>query len=181
MPQIEFLGYLVDATGLHPALDKVQAIQNAPTPHNKSDSQAFLGLLKFYNSFLYHKAMVAKPLHCLLDIQAPWKWGHKEAATFQAVKDLLTSDSILLQYDNNLPLTLTCDASPYGVGAVLSHCLPNGTEAPITYYSRTLSATEWNYGHIDKEALAIVAAVKHFNDYLYGWVFFTSLQITSHF
>lgn len=166
VPQVEFLGYLIDAAGLHPAPSKVQAIRNAPTPTNKPDLQSFLGLLNFCNSFLHHKAMVAEPLRCLLD-KRPLGSGDVEKLLLSHLC-LPTSDSVLVQYNNTLPLTLTCDVSPYGVGAVLSHWLPNGTKAPITYFSRTLSATERNYGHIDKEALAIVAGVKRFNDYLYG-------------
>ncbi|XP_060110918.1 uncharacterized protein K02A2.6-like, partial [Heteronotia binoei] len=130
--------------------------------------QSFLGLLNFYHSFLPHKAAVAEPLHRLLDKQAPWVWGKRQAAAFQAVKDLLVSNAVLHHYDENLPLILACDASPYGVGAVLGHQLPDGREVPVAYYSRTLSPAERNYAQIDKEALAIVAGVHKFNDYLYG-------------
>lgn len=68
----------------------------------------------------------------------------KEANTFKAVKSLLTSDSVLVQYSKHLSLVLAYDASLYEVGAVLSHKLPNGSEAPIAFFSRTLSSTEHN-------------------------------------
>ncbi|XP_058036746.1 uncharacterized protein K02A2.6-like [Ahaetulla prasina] len=87
---------------------------------------------------------------------------------FEGVKNLLSSDSLLIQYNGTLPLVLVCDASPYGVGVVLSHRLPNGTEAPIAYYSRTMSSAERNYSQLDREALAIVSGVKKFHEYVFG-------------
>lgn len=150
---------------------KIQAITEAPPPKSKFELQAVLGLLNFYNMFLLHKATLMEPLHHLLKTQMPWSWGWHEAASFAAVKDLLTSSNLLVQYDNQLLLTLACDASPYRVGAVLGHRLPNGTEAPIAYFSQTLSPTERGYSQIYKEALALVVGVKHFHHYVYSHPF----------
>ncbi|XP_032072036.1 uncharacterized protein K02A2.6-like [Thamnophis elegans] len=166
--QIEFLGFLIDGKGIHPTAAKTKAIVEAPAPKNRAELQAFLGLLNFYAVFLPHKATVAEPLHRLLDSGAPWVWGRREASAFLAVKHLLVSNDVLVQYSEHLPLVLACDASPYGVGAVLCHQLPSGAEVPVAYFSRTLSAAERNYAQIDKEALAIVAGVRRFHHYLYG-------------
>lgn len=165
---IQFLGYQIDQFGLHPLRNKVKAIHDAPIPENKQQLQAFLGLLNFYNTFLKDKATVAEPLHRLLDSKNTWNWTNLHTKAFDSVKMLLTSDAVLMHFDEKEPVVLTCDASPYGIGGVLAHKLESGREVPIAFFSRTLSAAERNYSQLDKEALSLVASVKKFHDYLYG-------------
>ncbi|KAG8173745.1 hypothetical protein JTE90_023235 [Oedothorax gibbosus] len=56
---------------------------------------------------------------------------------------------VVSTYDPSKELVLACDASPYGVGAVLSHSI-NGEDRPIAFASRTLTPAEKNYAHIEK-------------------------------
>ena len=85
---------------------------------------------------------------------------------FQEVQQLMESDIILTHFDSEvLPVTLSCDASPYGLGAVLSHVLTDGAEHPVAYASRTLSPAERNYSQI---ALAVAWGIKRFHQHLYG-------------
>ena len=60
-------------------------------------------------------------------------------------------------------MTLTCDASKFGLGAA---CLQDGE--PIAYPSRTMKSNELNYAQIEKELLAVVFACHKFYDYIYG-------------
>ena len=81
---------------------------------------------------------------------------------------MLSSDSVLAHYDPQLLLYLAGDASCYGIGAVLSHRYPDGTERPITYALRTLLPSEWNYAQIEREALSLVFGIQKFHQYIYG-------------
>ncbi|KAG8185029.1 hypothetical protein JTE90_017052 [Oedothorax gibbosus] len=123
------------------------------------------------------KSTILEPLHRLLDKNSPWEWLDIHQEAFQKAKQLLQSDAVLTHYDPDQPLVLACDASPYGVGAVLSNITEEGDEKPIAYGSKTLQAAERNYAQIDREALSIIFGVKKFHQYLAGRSF---LILTDH-
>ena len=87
--------------------------------------------------------------------QAKWKWTEDEEQAFKLVKEQLTSNSVLIHFDPGKEVLLSCDASAYGIGAVLSHRLPDGTERPIGFSSRTLSAAEQKYSQIEKRNFSL--------------------------
>ena len=101
-----------------------------------------LGLLNFNRSFLPGLSAQLHPLHVLLRKGEPWNWGAEQRAAFRKSKTMLTSAAVLVYYDPSLPLLLCCDASPYGVGAVLAHRLKDGEEKPIAFASRRLTSAE---------------------------------------
>ena len=79
----------------------------------------------------------------------------------------LASSELLVHLDPEKPMVLAVDASPYGVGAVLSHVC-GGTERPIAYASRTLNSAERNYSQTEREGLAMIFRVKKFLQYVLG-------------
>lgn len=165
---VEYLGHIIDAEGIHPAPKKIEAVIEAPEPSNVKELQSYLGLLNFYRKFMPNVSSVLHPLHKLLKKGEAWSWGAEELAAFNTSKAMLTSASVLVYYDPSQPVVLCCDASPYGVGAVLAHRTSSGEERPIAFASRRLTAAEKNYSQLDKEALAVIYGVTKFNQFLWG-------------
>lgn len=112
-----------------------------------------------------------KPLYGLLKKNVKWNWSVECKKSFNLVKDKLSSCEVLMQYDPELSIKITIDASPYGVGSVLPHVLGDNKVTPIAYASRTLTKAEQGYSQVDREALGIVFGVKSFYQYVYGRLF----------
>lgn len=165
---IKYLGHVINEQGLMKSSDKVEAIANAPPPTNQKELKSFLGLLNYYHKFIPDLATKMNPLNSLLKKKEKFIWNKRCEEVFTSIKKEITSDLILMHYDPNLPLLLACDASPVGLGVVLSHKLPDGSEKPIAFASRTLSKSEMRYSQIDKEATGIYWGLRKFYDYLYG-------------
>ncbi|MDA8002261.1 MAG: Ty3/Gypsy family RNase HI domain-containing protein, partial [Alphaproteobacteria bacterium] len=168
LPGVEYLGYIISADGIQPSAEKVRALMEAPRPENTTQLRSFLGLLNFYNKFLPQSSTWLAPLHQLLKQNAKWAWGKEQDLAFKKAQEALLSSDVLVHYNQDLPLILECDASPYGVGAVLSHEMEDGSTKPVSFASRSLTPTEKRYAHLDKEALAIIFGVKRFHLYLAG-------------
>lgn len=148
---VEYLGHVIDAKGLHTAPSKITAIVDAPPPQNVSQLKSFLGLLNYYGRFIPNLASLLKPLHNLLRKEEAWKWTAACQEAFQKAKDALRASEVLTHFNPSLPIQLACDASPYGVGAVISHVMPDGEEKPIAFASRTLNKAEANYAQLERE------------------------------
>ncbi|KAL5473475.1 hypothetical protein EMCRGX_G027964 [Ephydatia muelleri] len=165
---VEYLGYVINKEGIHTSSKKVQAVLDAPPPTDLGELRSFLGLVNYYGKFIKNLFELAAPLNQLLQKTVKWSWTSSCQQSFQALKKALTSAEVLCHYNPRLPLSLACDASSVGIGAVIFHTFGNGAEKPIAYASRTLTTTEKKYSQIEREALGIVYGLKKFHQYLYG-------------
>lgn len=135
--RVEFCGHEIDANGLHKTQEKINAILKAPKIENVKQFRSFLGLVQYYAEFMKGLAEVLHPLHELLKKDVKWLWSNECENAVDKVKELITSEVVLTHYNPKYPETLASDASSFGLGAVLSHIMPNGEERPIAYASRT--------------------------------------------
>ena len=165
--KVKFLGHVISKDGVLPDPDKVSAIKEYPVPRSVKDVRAFLGLANYYRKFVKDFAKIAGPLHDLTKKGLKFQWSDACQSAFETLKEALTQAPILAYPDFTLEFTLATDASDHGLGYVLGQ-VQNGREVVIAYGGRKLLPAEKNYSVTEREALAVVAGIKHYQHYLYG-------------
>ena len=93
-------------------------------------------------------------------------WTEKCHEAFYRLKAILESAPVLTAPDFSQPFKLSVDASDVGVGAVLLQDDQNGVEHPVCYFSKKLNKHQRNYSTIEKECLALILALQHFEVYI---------------
>ncbi|UYV66976.1 hypothetical protein LAZ67_4003508, partial [Cordylochernes scorpioides] len=165
--RIKILGHLVDANGIHPDPDKVEAVSKFPRPRNIFELRSFLGLCSYYRRFIENFADKARSLHDLLKTEKQFYWDAAQEKAFEVLKTALISEPVLGHFDESADTHLHTDASGHGIGAVLLQ-IQGGKERPIAYASRSLTKAENNYSTTEKECLAVVWSISKFRPYLFG-------------
>ena len=117
--EVVYLGFKITKDGIQPVENKVEAIDKAPRPTNVSELKSYSGMLSYYNRFLKNLSTLLHPLNSLKS-KVKWTWGVAQEKAFLESKKLLKSAEVLVHFDPAKDLLLSCDASAYGVAAILS-------------------------------------------------------------
>ena len=117
----------------------------------------------FLSRYIPNVSNLLAPLRVLTQSRNEWAWSHVCQSAFEKVKLLLTTAPVLKFYNPRAEATIQCDASSFGLGAVL---LQEGR--PVTYCSRSLTSCETAYSQIEKELLAIAFSMTRLDQYVYG-------------
>lgn len=160
-----FVGHKVSAKGIKPYPNMVKAIQQLPQPTCK-DMLRLMGMANYLAKFLPQLATITTLLKELQKERNEWLWAEPQETAFRRLKQILSSADVLAQYSNTAETKVAADASPYGLGAVLTQQQTDGSWRPVTYTSRGL--TDKHYMQIEKETLAATWACERLASYLLG-------------
>lgn len=167
--RLKYLGLLVGGGQLQVPEARVEALKNYIQPVKKKDLKAFLGLVSYYRQFIPNLADSTALLSPAVSSKAPdtVQWTPSRLEAFHVIRKSLCSHVILTVPTVSDQFQLHTDASGVGVGAVL-YVIRHGVCCPVAFFSRQLRGAETRYSSTEKEALAVVTAVDHFQQYLYG-------------
>lgn len=157
--EIEYLGHIISEAGVATDPSKIAIIQQWPQPTNVSELRAFLGMAGYYRRFIQGYGMICRPLFNTLKKDA-FQWGPDQQQAFAQIKLIMSTPPVLALPDFSQPFVLEADASGTGLGAVL---MQNGK--PISFLSRTLGTKASAASTYEKEAMAILEALKKWKHY----------------
>lgn len=165
---VTYLGRVVGQGRVAPVQVKVMAIEKFPRPTTKKELQRFLGLVGYYRIFCRNFSTVVFPLTELLKTRVKFVWSVECQQAFDNVKTVLCSSPVLAAPRFDRTFLLQVDASQVGAGAVLMQGDDQGVMRPVSFFSRKFNGYQFNYSVIEKEALALVWALQHFEVYVGG-------------
>nr|GEW93299.1 putative reverse transcriptase domain-containing protein [Tanacetum cinerariifolium] len=155
LDSIQFLGHVIDHSGVHVDPAKTKAIKSLAAPMTPTEVRKFLGLAGYYRRFIEGFYLISKPLIKLTQKNKKYEWGKEEEESFQTLKKKLYSAPILAFPKGTKDFVVYCDASPKGYGVVLVQ-----REKVIADASRQLKVHKENYTSHDLELGAVVFTLR---------------------
>ena len=155
LSKVAYIGYILGSEGLQADLEKIQAIQNMPRPTDIHGVQGLIGVVTYLSKFVPQLSTICEPLLRLKESNSVFDWLPQHEDAFVSIKELITQAPVLHYFDVSKEVTIKCDSSDVGLGAVLTQ-----DGQPVAYDSHALTQTERNYPQIEKQCLAIVFVAK---------------------
>ena len=167
MTKLDYLGHVIENGECRPDPKQVEAALNMAQPKDVTQVQSFLGFLNYWRNYIENFADIAKPMYDLTKKGVPFVWSDACDQAFRRLKECLVGSKILAIFDPDQHHTLACDASDVAIGGCLRQKHPiTGVEKIVAFYSRVLNRAERNYCVTEREALAIICAIRFFWCYL---------------
>lgn len=168
MSRIVFLGYVIDRDGIQPDPERIQPILDFPRPKTVREVRRLIGMASWYRRFINNFSSITAPISELMrKSKEKVEWNDEAEEAFTQLKAALISAPILATPDFSVPFQVECDASDFGIGAVLTQ-IQNGAEKVIAYMSKKLTKTQRKYHVTERECLAVITAIEKFRQYIEG-------------
>jgi hypothetical protein len=140
----------------------VEAIQAISLPRSKKEVQSFLGKINFLRRFVCNFAELVKHITTMLRKENKVKWTTESRESFNQIKRALTEAPVLISPDYSKDFLIFSFSSFDIVAVVLLQKNTEGLEQPISFFSRALRDAKIKYDIMEKQAYALVKALKDF-------------------
>ncbi|KAK9241729.1 hypothetical protein V1506DRAFT_549858 [Lipomyces tetrasporus] len=126
-----------------------------PQPKNRTEMQAFLGMVNWQRDYTPHLAHLAAPVYALTKETARFPLNTRQRQAFFRLRQPACRTIELSTFDEAASADIWSDASKFAIGAFL---VQNGKICAVII--RQLSSAERNYNTTDREMLAAHYAIE---------------------
>lgn len=156
--KLHILGSVIEHGEIRPDPNRLRPLLELPPPTDMKAHRRLLGFFSYYSQWIRSFSQKIKPLVIVKE----FPYSSEELQAFQALKREI-AESVVCSINENVPFTVETDASQVAIAATL-----NQSGRPVAFFSRTLHGSELKHSSVEKEAQAIVEAVRHWRHFLTG-------------
>lgn len=156
--ELSLLGYTINRGDIKPDPERLRPLMELPVPADRPALQRALGMFSHYSRWIPRYSERVRPL--VQNCSFPLNKTAKEA--FESIRSDI-ANAVVTAIDDTAPFVVETDASEHAIAATLSQ-----NNRPVAFFSRTLSDSERRHSSVEKEAYAIVEALRKWKHYLIG-------------
>lgn len=168
--KIKFVGHVIGSGNHGPDPEKLEVVKLLSRPITKKQVRQVLGLFSYFLCYVPNFADIGKPLTDLTKKTVPKivEWNDIHQVSFDLLKGKLCEPPILFTPDVMKPWFMHTDASGVAVAACIGQYDEHGNEKPVAYCSSKLTCTQMAWSTIEREAYAVIWALRKFEYLLFG-------------
>ena len=152
----KLLGHIISKYGIRIDPTRIEAILTITHPRKVRELQSFLGKISFLRRFISNLVELIRELNYMLRKDSTLKWRVEAKKSIESIKEALTKTPIIISHNFNKDFIIFYFASEHN----------QGYEQPITFFSKSLRYATLKYNIMEKQALALVKAIKDFRVYI---------------
>ena len=156
--RLAILGSVIENGNVMPDPERLRPLQELSPPHNMKSLKRIMGFFAYYSRWIKNFADKIK----FLKNVSVFPLSREALDSFQKLKTEV-AESALGTIDESDMFTVETDASDEAMGATL-----NQKGRPVAFFSRPFKGSEMNQASVEKEAQAIIEAVRNWRQFLTG-------------
>lgn len=164
--KVKLLSHIVGPGDIVSDPENSPVIKNAPSPKTTTENRSFLGLARCYRRFIWSFAESSSSLQAATSGKKPLKWTPQLNIAYTKLKEKRTDPPVLAYLNFECPIIVETDASSVAVGAVLAQKQIDRRIYSVQLASQTSNSAEKNYSAFEREALAVIFALRQLRVYL---------------
>ena len=118
--EFDYLGHVLTQEGITPYQKKIEAILKIEVPKTVKQLHRFIGMVNYYCDMYPRRSELIRGLTKIAGSKKKFTWGPEQQQSFEAIKQVIAQDTMLMFPDFTKPFEIHTDASLTQLGCVIA-------------------------------------------------------------